>query len=586
MRKLFIFSILITSIFIASQELDKEYLDSLPDEIREDILNRAESKADEEKKVYRSIDVTSEVQKFNTFGQREEIRNLDEDLFGSDFFDTMQTSFMPINVPNLDDSYVLGFGDVLNIHIIGQSDSNDTYQLNRDGSISLPEIGKLYLAGLSLSDATELIRSKVSQTFIQTKTFITLTNIRDVAVLVSGDAFNPGVYTVNGSSNILHALSVAGGINEHGSYRSISLIRDNKVIDTLDLYDILIEGKFLAKERLRNGDIIFVNPRMNIVIVDGAFKRPNKFELLDGQFLSEAIEYANGLTPDADFKNITLNRIIDASIKSLPIGNVSQFSNLLAKDGDRVFVRKHSFRSVKIDGSILKPGTYLMSEGDNVFDLIDKAGGYSSNAYPYGAVYTNEKAREIREMASEKLYNEFVDSLIGLIEGSSSGELDIAPLISMAQELKNAEPNGRISINLLEEDSIESNLFVQDKDYLYIPELTNNVFIFGEVSNDGAVAYLEGADLNYYLERSAGIKDSADNDSIYILFPDGTTKQVSKRKNLFANQDVRVQIYPGSVIFVPRRINNSVANRMTAQAYATILGNIGVSLASLSVLND
>ena len=74
---------------------------------------------------------------------------------------------------------------------------------------------------------------------------------------------------------------------------------------------------------------------------------------------------------------------------------------------------------------------------------------------------------------------------------------------------------------MLEEDSKESNLFVQDKDYLYIPELTNNVFIFGEVSNDGAVAYLEGADLNYYLERSAGIKDSADNDSIYILFPDG-----------------------------------------------------------------
>ena len=84
MRKTLIFSILTTSIFISSQELNQEYLDSLPDDIKEDILSRVDAKAEQEKKVYRSIDAPSEVEKFRPRVQM----NDDRDLFGFDFFDT------------------------------------------------------------------------------------------------------------------------------------------------------------------------------------------------------------------------------------------------------------------------------------------------------------------------------------------------------------------------------------------------------------------------------------------------------------------------------------------------------------------
>ena len=101
---------------------------------------------------------------------------------------------MPINEPNLDSSYILDFGDVLEIQLVGQTNSTEEYMVNRDGSISIDDFGKIKISGLKLGDAIELIESKISASFIGTRALISLTNIRDVNVLVSGNAFNPGVY--------------------------------------------------------------------------------------------------------------------------------------------------------------------------------------------------------------------------------------------------------------------------------------------------------------------------------------------------------------------------------------------------------
>ena len=182
-------------------------------------------------------------------------------LFGSDFFSTYQSTYMPINEPNLSPTYILDFGDVLDIQLIGQRDENESFQIKRDGSINLPDIGPVVIAGLSLNDAVSLIKSKVSSTYIGTEAFITLNEVRDINVLVSGNAYNPGIYTVSGNSNLLHVLGVAGGINEHGSYREINLIRNQEVIETLDMYDVLITGFYKSKISLKSGDIIFVSSK-------------------------------------------------------------------------------------------------------------------------------------------------------------------------------------------------------------------------------------------------------------------------------------------------------------------------------------
>lgn len=575
MHKLYFFVLTIIMTFTAlSQEMDEEFLKSLPEDIKEDILERAEEKERREEKVYRSISVTSDIKK----------EDLTEDIFGSDFFDTIQTSFMPINSPNADDDYILDFGDVLSIQLIGQNDSIESYPIGRDGSINIPDIGKLFVSGLPLAEASKIIDVKIQQTYIGVESYTTLKNIRDVSVLVAGNASNPGIYTLSGNSNMLHALNVAGGISEYGSYRKIRLIRDEKTIETIDIYDILTKGSTGSKVRLRSGDVIFVEPRGNVVQLQGGFKRATRYELAEGQKLSSAIEYANGTTYDSDLSNIYLYRMIEGEITPIKISSISQFNSIDALDEDRIFLRRYSFRNVEITGAVLRPGAYRMIEGQDVYDLIEKAGGYTQNAFPGGAIYLNEEAKLISKNASEKLYEEFIDGLLVVLQQSTSGQSDIESMIALAENIKSTDPVGRIIVDLEDESSTQ---LIKDKDVLHIPEKTNNIYIFGEVINQGSILYAEGADLDFYLSKKSGLKETADKNSIYILYPNGTTTSFSLKRNLFAIQpQSSITIEAGSVIYVPRKFDNTLSTRLSAQAYATILGNIGVTLASISAIND
>ena len=581
MKKIYLSLLVSATFFIAAQDLSNSYMQSLPEDIRQDVLKRMQENKDMEKEVYRSTETSSTINKIDL--DKDKDTDDEDKIFGSDFFDTMQTSFMPINLPNLSDDYVLDFGDILSIQLVGQNDSSKSYSLSRDGSITIDDIGKIFLAGLNLGEASELISVKIKQTYIGVDAYITLENIRDVSVLVSGDAYNPGVYTLNGNSNMLHAIYAAGGIGRHGSYRSIDLIRDDKIISTLDIYDILINGRFGSKTRLQSGDIIFVKPRSNTITLEGAFERASSFELLEGQKLSDAILYASGVSSDADYSNIYLYRLDNGKVRDIYIKDISQFNTIDALDLDRVFIRAHSFRDVSISGAVLRPGSYKMLEGDNIFDLIEKAGGYTLNAFPEGAIYLNEEAKNINANATLRLYNEFIDGLLEVVQKSSAGETDLTSLITIASELKDVKPNARIVIDLKNENLKTK---IRDKDTLHIPEKSNNVFIFGEVLNEGSLIYKQGANIDFYLKEASGLKQTADNNAIFILYPNGRTKQVFRKRNLFASQPEITNVDPGSVIYVPRKIDDSLSSRITAQAYASILGNIGLTLASISTINN
>lgn len=595
---------MVLPLFISSQELNQDFLDSLPSDIQKDLQNKVnENNSNNEKPVYRAIQSQTELEKRTLEDLKirleEDLKLLEEKLresdgvdedelivFGSDFFSTYQSTFMPINEPNASTAYILGYGDILEIQFIGQLDSIDSYTIKRDGSINLPDIGQIKLAGLSLNGAIELIEARVNSTFIGTETFISLTNVRDVNVLVSGNAYNPGIYTISGNSNMLHALSVAGGINDTGSYRQINLIRDQKVIETLDMYDILITGLYSSKLPLKSGDIIFVGPVKKMISIDGAIKKPAKYELLDDQNLSEVINFANGITVDADLKNIFLDRIIDGKIKSLPINTIKQFDSIVAKDGDKIYIRKFSFRSVNIQGAVLKPGTYQMSEGESISDLLSKAGGFTQNAYLRGAIYENQEALSINKMAKDILYEEFIDNIITVSQKNPMAQYDLTSVIQLTQDIKNSSPNGRVVIDLLDEVSSES-LVLKDGDSLTIPEKQDHIYIYGEVSYEGALKFDSSMNLRSYVNKAGGLKEVADQNAIYVLHPNGDTQRSFLKKSLFQNKpDQDLEIYPGSVIFIPRAIDDSASNRLAAQAYVSILGNIGIALASLSSINN
>jgi protein involved in polysaccharide export with SLBB domain len=605
MKKLIIFTILISAVFIESQELDDSFLNSLPGDVREDLLKRTEDKKKSAETNYRSSQNSSKLKKaeeLTTLKNRIELDLLELNkrllgdnalsispelkLFGSDFFSSFQTSFMPVNEPNPDSSYTLDVGDIINIQLTGQKELIEDFSISGDGSINIPHIGKLVLAGLTLGEASQLMKSRVNSAYIGIEAFVSLAQLRDVNVLITGNAENPGIYTLSGNSNILHALSMAGGVNEFGSYREINLVRDNEVIEVLDVYDLLIDGRYNLKERLRSGDVVFIESRKNIVTIDGAVKRPAKYELTDDQYLGKVIEYADGFKQEADIQNIYLERILDGSLKSIPIVNSLQFNSIESIDGDLVYIREYAYRKASVSGAVLKPGTYTMAAGETLEDLIIKAGGFTNNAYPFGSVFQNNNAKEINKMARELLYQEFLDNIIALSQQNVTGDLDLAPIIGLTKEINNIEANGRIVINMNDAESRKI-LGIQEGDKLIVPEKTNNVYVYGEVSTEGSVMFSPNEDINFFISKAGGLKKFADNSSIYILHPNGETQRYLGKRNIFENQpSSKMIIYPGSIIFVPKRIDNNATRTIAAQAYVSILGNLGLALASLNSISS
>jgi len=593
------------TVFINAQELDEEFLESLPDDVRKDIQERNQQKKDGNAQTYRPYIYSSKLTQVESFLKLKDrlesdlldlerrissdekiVLNEDLKVYGSDFFNTFQTSFMPINEPNPDSGYMLDVGDVLEVQLVGPNAYIEELLINSDGSISLQDIGKMFIAGLSLNDASQLIKSKVNTALIGNEAFINLTEIRDVNILVTGNAKNPGIYTLTGNSNILHALSAAGGISEFGSLREINLVRDDIVIETLDVYDLLIEGQYNLKKRLRSGDVVFVKPRKNIVTIDGAVNRPSKYEASDDQKLISIIKYANGINRNADLKNISLERLVDGSLKTIPVPNDSYFEAINVQDGDSIYVREYPYRQARILGAVLKPGSYTMSAGETISDLIERAGGYTENAYQFGAIYLNEDAKKVNELSKEILYREFLDNIIAASQQNIGGNFDLTPIVKLTEKLNNTDANGRVVINLLDEPTIDL-YSVKEGDELFVPERNNVVYVYGETSTEGAVMFTENQSVDYFVDKSGGFKKFADKESIYILHPNGESQLYRSKRNIFENRPKsEIKIYPGSIIFVPRALDESAPRRLATQAYVSILGNLGIALASLSAIND
>ena len=573
MKKIFLSAILIVSSGLFSQELDDAYLESLPESVRADVLDRI---ADEEVKntpVYRRP--SSMIKKPSSSSNR----------FGAQIFDMMQTSFMPINEPNFDSSYVLDFGDTLEIQLVGQQNFIDELSIKRDGSINISEIGKVSVAGLTLESASNLIKNKISNAYIGTDAFVTLVNIRDIQVLITGNAYNPGIYTLNGNSNLLHALSMAGGIDDTGSYRKIDLIRNDEVIKTIDLYNIFIDGKSGFGDRLRSGDTILVRPSIKMVTLSGAVKRPGLYELNEGDNFSDLLKYGLGFSDNADLQSLRVERPNGEQTSFIEISDINKINSIEVQSSDNMNVRAFERRTASIVGAVNRPGIYTIAKGETLSSLIKKADGYKDNAYPFGGILNNDKALELNNIAKEKLYTSFVQKLI--TKGDQLFASESLPFI--LDELKRSEVTGRVMAEF-DLDVIEAtpslDTTLDDGDEIIIPIKAEQVYIFGEINQIGAVRYKPSKNINFYISSVGGLLESSDPKNIFVVHPNGEINKLNNvnRLSMLNNGSNDILMYPGSVIYVPRKVKSKDAS-IIASIWAPIVSSTATSITALSVLN-
>jgi len=579
MRYFLLYLFLFCSLYVSSaQNYDQKFLDSLPEDVGLNLLKKQFEDEEFRQPQYRKP--SSSIKKPGIISDR----------FGSNLFSTMQSTFMPVNEPNIDGSYVLDYGDELELHLTGTESSTTRLVIPRNGTITIKELGLINVSGLSLTQASDIIEAKAREAFLNTSAFLTLVKIRDIQVLIMGNVYSPGSYVLSGNSNALHALNVAGGPSEAGSFRRITVSRGNKEVENIDLYKTFITGKASYSSRLVSGDIVFVHPFINIVSIGGGVKRPGEYELTEEEDLSTAIQFANGLSREANINKINLERISNGAIISKDFTKLSDLNLMRSQDGDFITIGKNEFVSVEIQGSIIRPGKYLMNEGEGIKHLVSKAGGYKKYANPFGGIYLNETALALGQQAKKDLEKQALEKINNnpiTVDNKYMPNRYIP--IEVPQKLGRYSALGRLkaefNLDLLTADP-SLDVILEEGDKVIIPSTINQVFIYGSVSSEGPIKYLSGKDFNYYIDLRGGLLSKANKKEIFILHPDGSSKRVRLTKSIFKRTLKDNMIYPGSIILVPEEHSTIEPKLRMAEIYTSILSSLGLSLASLTLIGD
>ncbi len=308
--------------------------------------------------------------------EEEKFKPKEEELkpFGYELFAGEPTSFIPSENALVPDTYVVGPGDTFSISFYGKE--SDTYEVvvDKEGRLVLPKLSPVNVAGMQFAEVKELVKAKVQQEVIGVEAFVSMGELRTMRILVLGEAYKPGAYTVPSLASMTHALFVSGGVTEIGSLRNIQLKRAGKTVKTLDLYDLLIKGDSSNDEILKPGDVVFVPPIGKQVSVSGQVRRPAIFELKNGESARALIAMAGGLKADAYPKKTSVERFKENSFKTVIQLDLSDPDvDYQPNDGDKIKVPVSSQElenAVTLMGAVTYPGNYAWKEGDKVTRLI------------------------------------------------------------------------------------------------------------------------------------------------------------------------------------------------------------------------
>src|SRR5262249_33134295 len=232
--------------------------------------------------------------------------------FGSEVFEngTRDSQLIPMDLPAGPD-YVVGPGDGLSIDLWGGMSTRMYRVVDREGRVSLPEVGPVLVSGKSLSDVQQTLQQQLRSQFRSISADVSLSRLRTIRVYEVGDIANPGAYDISSLSTPLNALFVAGGPTSKGSLRIVKHFRGNQLVEEVDLYDLLLHGVKSDLQRLENGDSVMVPPIGPQVTVDGMVRRPAIYELRDERSLASVLELAGGLLPTATLQHIEVQRLVE-----------------------------------------------------------------------------------------------------------------------------------------------------------------------------------------------------------------------------------------------------------------------------------
>lgn len=297
-------------------------------------------------------------------------------IYGANLFRRAPSTFAPLNMVPVTPDYVIGPGDELLVQVWGQVTLNSRYTVDRSGSIYIPQVGTLHVAGLTFAQIQDYLKAQMGRIFRNFDLNVNMGSLRSIQVFVVGQARQPGSYTISSLSTLTNALFATGGPTPQGSMRHIQLKRSGKVVVDFDLYDLLQHGDKSNDVQLLPGDVIYIPPVGPQVAVAGSVNVPAIYELKspDSTTVGDVLGLAAGLTSVASEEKIRLERVDDRRLRSISeIALDAQGRATVLHDGDLLeltAVVNQYKNAVTLRGNVANPGRYTWTPGMRVRDVL------------------------------------------------------------------------------------------------------------------------------------------------------------------------------------------------------------------------
>jgi protein involved in polysaccharide export with SLBB domain len=541
--------------------------------------------------------------------------------YGYSFFNNSTTSFAPNTNIATPENYVLGTGDQLIIHVTGLNDKTITNYINQEGMYTIPYVGLVSLNGLTIEAAKKVITQKLAKIYPgintgATKVYISLGEIRTIQVMVTGEAKRPGAYSVSSLTNVFNLLYLSGGPTINGSLRKIQLIRNNKLVNEIDFYDLIKAGQLNARNiRLEDQDVIHYVVYGKRVKVDGEVKTPSIFEVKDKETVQDVLNYAGGFKENAYTQSVTLKSNGEqVYVKNIP---ATDFSKYILSAGDEVLATPIDpvyQNRVVITGEVKRAGVYGLLKEETLKQLIERAGGLKEDAFsnrgfiqrklpgvdvqmlPFDTkLIMNKQQEDILLFKNDSIViytaNNFVNSSFVTITGgvkipgkyNYNKGMKAEDLIAMAGGFTIDAANTKLVLSRLiknESDQLsnqiittktfqvnqglvadQQSVLLEPFDDIQVPTLVNykllgNVSVKGEVLYEGEYS-IEKRDESILeiIERAGGITPNASMADIQVYRNGLRVGTEIFGKDLAAQKRMPFSLLPGDSVYVPRKSN-------------------------------
>ena len=464
-------------------------------------------------------------------------------IFGFDLFNNEELTFEPSQNLATPKNYQVGPGDELSVNIWGASRQSYLLDVNRDGTVTLDNLGPVYINGLTIDEAEDRIINRLTEIYAGLRgnrerpanTFaeVSLGQVRSIKVNVVGEVRRPGTYTVSSLASAFNLLYLSGGPSMIGSFRNIEIEREGEVIALLDVYDYLVGSKRNNYIPLQDQDIIRVVPYDTRIELVGEVKRPGYFEMKEQESLDEAIRFGGGFTDKAYTHRLKLTRKTSQAKRILDVAE-NEIGTLVPKNGDVVAIDSilNRFENrVEVLGAVFRPGEYALTEGLTVGQLVKKAEGLREDAFTSRAL----------------IYRKGEDLSTNVVS------VDLQGVLTERES----------DIPLQREDVLRVySIFDLEEEY--------SVEIAGEVKSPGEFSYMQGMTLEDLVAMAGGLKESASSARVEVArrmkgdlpdnddsgdrgFQTAETYQFRVDRNLvLGEEDARFTLMPYDQVFVRR----------------------------------